>query len=101
MKVLEIDTATSSLEEYARKGNKQPIIVTKNGRPFAALVALKNTDMETIELSANPRFMALIDRSRVRHKTEGGMTRNDVRRSLGLTLPRKRKSDGRLIRLKD
>jgi prevent-host-death family protein len=91
MKVMEIDTATSSLEEYARKVKKQPIIVTKNGRPFAALVALKNADMETIELSTNPRFMDLIDRSRERHKTQGGMTRNEVSRSLGLNRPKGRK----------
>lgn len=91
MKVLEIDTATSSLEKYARKVKKQPIIVTKNGRPFAGLVALKNADMETMKLSTNPRFMDLIDRSRERHKTQGGMTRNEVRRSLGLTRPKGRK----------
>ena len=91
MKVLEIDTATSSLEKYARKVKTQPIIVTKNGKPFAALVSLKNADMETIEMSANPRFMNLIDRSRERHKTEGGMTRDEVRRSLGLNKSKTRK----------
>ena len=56
MKVLEIDTATSSLEKYARKVKTQPIIVTKNGRPFAALVSLKNADMETIKMSTNPKL---------------------------------------------
>jgi hypothetical protein len=47
--------------------------------------------METIEMSTNPRFMNLIDRSRERHKTEGGMTGDEVRRSLGLNKPKARK----------
>jgi len=91
MKVLEIDTATFSLEKYARKVKTQPIIVTKNGRPFAALVPLKNADMEAIEMSTNARFMNLIDRSRQRRKTEGGMNGDEVRHSLGLNRPRTRK----------
>ena len=61
MKVLEIDTSTSSLEKYARKVKTQPIIVTKNGRPFAALVSLKNADMETILQEKNERIQLLLE----------------------------------------
>jgi antitoxin (DNA-binding transcriptional repressor) of toxin-antitoxin stability system len=82
MKVLEINAATSSLEEYARNINKESIIVTKKGKPLAALVALKDSDMETIGLSSNPRFMELIVHSRTRYKAEGGISAANVRRSL-------------------
>jgi hypothetical protein len=82
MKVLEINAATSSLEEYARNITKEPIIVTENGKPLAALVALTDSDMETVSLSANPRFMRLIARSRTRYEAEGGISAAKVRRSL-------------------
>jgi antitoxin (DNA-binding transcriptional repressor) of toxin-antitoxin stability system len=83
MKVLEINAATSSLEEYARNITKEPIIVTKKGKPLAALVALKDSDMETVSLSADPKFMRIIARSRTRYKAEGGFSASEVRRSLG------------------
>jgi hypothetical protein len=88
MKVLEISDATSSLKEYARNINKESIIVTKNGKPLAALMALKDSDMETIGLSSDPRFMHLIARSRTRYKAEGGIPAEDVRRSLQKNQPR-------------
>ena len=49
----------------------------------AALVAIENTDMETVALSTNPRFMALIERSRTRQKAEGGISSAELRRRLG------------------
>jgi prevent-host-death family protein len=83
MKVLEIDTATSPLEEYARNVKREPLIVTKNGKPMAALVSLKSSDMETIKLSTDPRFMRLIKRARAHYQAEGGVSGTEVRRSLG------------------
>lgn len=76
MKVLEIDTATSPLEEYARNVKREPLIVTKNGKPMAALVSLKSSDMETIKLSTDPRFMRLIKRARAHYQAEGGGVRH-------------------------
>jgi PHD/YefM family antitoxin component YafN of YafNO toxin-antitoxin module len=91
MKVLEINMATSPLEEYARNVKKEPLIVTKNGKPMAAVVALKSSDMETIKLSTDPRFMRLIARTRARHAAKGGMSGAEVRRSLGHSRTKRRK----------
>ena len=38
----------------------------------------------TATLSNDPRFLALIDRSRVRHNAEGGISSEEMRRRLGL-----------------
>jgi hypothetical protein len=35
-------------------------------------VPIANADVETVTLSTHPRFLALIERSRVRQNTEGG-----------------------------
>jgi len=66
MKTIEMTEATAALAEYARRVAIEPVIVTVGGEPVAALVAIENADMETISLSTNPKFMALIERARTR-----------------------------------
>lgn len=84
MKTLEMTEATAPLEEYARNVNKEPLILTIDGKPIAALVAIENTDWETVILSAHPQFLALIEHSRARQKAEGGVSSEEMRRRLGL-----------------
>ena len=79
-RTVELTEATQSLAEYAQQVDGGAIIVTSNGRPIAAVVALPNTDVETIALSQNPDFLAIIERSRARHTHEGGIPSADMRR---------------------
>jgi antitoxin (DNA-binding transcriptional repressor) of toxin-antitoxin stability system len=72
MKTIEISKAKGTLEEYAGTIGQGPVVVTKGGQPVAALVAIENADLETVSLSTNPEFIALIERSRSRHSEEGG-----------------------------
>jgi antitoxin (DNA-binding transcriptional repressor) of toxin-antitoxin stability system len=90
MKTLEMDQATEPLAEYARRVKKAPVLLTVHGKPVAALVAVANADAETIALSMNDRFLSLIERSRVRHKTEGGLSAAEMRKRLGLIKPRQK-----------
>jgi prevent-host-death family protein len=84
MKTLEIGKATGSLAQYAKSVGKGPVIVTRGGRPLAALMPIENTDVETATLSTHPQFLALIERARVRHQKQGGISSRDLRRHLGL-----------------
>lgn len=84
MKTLEMAKATKSLAKYARDARKGPVVLMANGKPVAALVIIRNADLETIQLSTNPKFMALIKRSRVRHRTRGGISSAEMRRRLGV-----------------
>ena len=79
-RTIELAEATQSLAEYAQQVDDGVIIVTSNGRPIAAVVALPNTDAETIALSQNPQFLAIIERSRARQTHEGGISSADMRR---------------------
>ncbi|MGH7771680.1 MAG: type II toxin-antitoxin system Phd/YefM family antitoxin [Candidatus Binatia bacterium] len=83
MKRIDIRKASGSLAEYAREARKHPIIVVKNGKPVAALVAVRNADTETTSLSTSRRFLAIIERSRNRWKKEGGIPAGEIRRRLG------------------
>ncbi len=82
MRTVEFADAKLPLSEYARKVKKEPFIITKEGKPVAALVSLVNTDMETVSLSNNPKLIRLIERSRSRQKTEGGISAEEMRRRL-------------------
>ncbi len=82
MKTIEMTKATLSLSDYTKKVKKEPVIVTSEGRPVAALVRISNADIETVSLSNNPQFLDLIDRSRVRQRSEGGISTEEMRRRL-------------------
>ena len=84
MKTIEMAKATAPLAEYAQDVDKEPIILTKKGKPIAALVTIENADLETVTLSTNPKFLALIERSRTRQKTQGGISSKEMRRRLQL-----------------
>ncbi|MGK7928782.1 MAG: hypothetical protein AB4290_26685 [Spirulina sp.] len=84
MKILDVNQATESLAEYARSMEDEPIVLTRDGQPIFALVALDNVDLETVSLSLNPKFIEIIERSRARHKAEGGISLEEVRKKLDL-----------------
>jgi antitoxin (DNA-binding transcriptional repressor) of toxin-antitoxin stability system len=80
MKLVEKADATDTLAEYAANIQGDPIIVTDQGCPVAALVSLENADLETVSLSTNQHFLALIERSRARIHAEGGISSQEMRR---------------------
>jgi hypothetical protein len=84
MKTLELAEATASLADYAKELDQEPIILLSGGKPFAALLAIDDADWETISLSNNPKFQAIIERSRERMREEGGISPDEMRRRLGL-----------------
>ena len=79
-RTVELTEATQSLAEYVQHVDDGVIIVTRNGRPIAAVVALPKTDAETVALSQSPQFLAIIERSRARQAQEGGLSSTDMRR---------------------
>ncbi len=79
MKVLEKNQAQASLSEYVDQIDYEPIIVQIHGKPVAVLMSLEDADWETISLSLNPQFLSIIQRSRLRDKTEGRVSSKVVR----------------------
>ena len=72
--------------------SEESVTLTIGGRPVAILQPLvplvliedEEADLETVTLSTHPQFLELIERSRQRHKTEGGISSEEMRRRLGL-----------------
>ena len=85
MKTIDVTKATLPLADYTKKVKEEPVIVTTRGRPVAALVSISNADIETVSLSNDPKFLDLIERSRARQKSEGGISTKEMYRRLKIT----------------
>jgi hypothetical protein len=57
---------------------------------LAALVSLEGVDEESLSLSTNPQFLEIIEQSRARLRTEGGISSDEMRRRLGLERRKKK-----------
>lgn len=77
-------TNSPPLAEYTTGVKKEPVIVTRKGKPIVALVSIENADLETVSLSTNRKFLKLIERSRARQRREGGISSDEMRRRLGV-----------------
>jgi prevent-host-death family protein len=84
VRTVDITEAIQPLAEYAKQVDTGPIVVTIRGQPMAVVVAIENADLETVLLSTNPQFLALIERSRARQESEGGIPGDEMRRRLEL-----------------
>jgi antitoxin (DNA-binding transcriptional repressor) of toxin-antitoxin stability system len=68
MKTLEVAEATAPLADYARTNRRQTLVLTRKGRPYAALTPISTpTDLENLQVSNSPVFRALIARGLPRH----------------------------------
>jgi prevent-host-death family protein len=85
MRILEIAEARMPLADYAADVGGDPIILTRDGRPVAALVSVENTDWETIRLSTHPEFLALIEQSRESLRRGEGLSAEELRGRLDAT----------------
>jgi len=84
MTKVDFKKASRPLREYATKARKNPIIVFKRGKPFAAVIPIRNADEETLALSTSGKFLKIIARSRARIRREGAVPAGELRRRLGL-----------------
>jgi prevent-host-death family protein len=82
MKTIEIGEATSPLADYIEGVQSEPLVITDHGTPTAVILPLTGTDLESVSLSTNPDFIALIERSRARSSAEGGISSAEMRRRI-------------------
>ncbi len=92
MKTVEVNDATAPLADYARRARRSTVVVMRRGKPLAAIVPLDTDDWEDFIVSQDPGFVEVIRRSEARHKAEGGISLEEMRRKYGLRAKTPRKS---------
>jgi prevent-host-death family protein len=74
MKIASIADIKARLSAYVKESQKGPVIVTRNGKPVAVLLAVKDDDeLERLVLAHSPKFQALLDKSRRQIEETGGI----------------------------
>jgi len=80
MKTIELKDATEPLAEYVKRMEGEPVMIVHKGVPLAVLVPAGNDDYESVQMSTNPEFIAILERSRARGREEGGFSTEEMRK---------------------
>jgi prevent-host-death family protein len=80
MKTIELKDATEPLAEYVKRMEGEPVTIVHKGVPLAVLVPAGNDDYESVQMSTNPEFIAILERSRARGREEGGFSTEEMRK---------------------
>jgi|GEM_PF-1290866 len=84
MNVVPLEKTKLTLPGAADLAKSGTVILTKNGKPLAAIKHLTGLDWESLALADNPRFQALIEESRRAYRIEGALSLSQVCQELGL-----------------
>lgn len=81
---IDITEANYPLADYIQHIESEPTVVMRDGKPIAVVVSIEDVDMESLSLSSNPQFLAIIERARAAHTPGTGMSSDEVRKRLRL-----------------
>ena len=84
MKVVAVEKSDVTASQLAKMAKSGSVILTRNGKPLAAVKDLSGSDWESVSLANNPRFIALIEESRRSYREQGGIPIDDLRKEFGL-----------------
>src|SRR5262245_35233648 len=74
MKIASVANIKARLSAYLKESEQGPVVVTRNGKAVAVLLAVTDEDeLERLLLAHSPKFQALLDNSRRRIEETGGI----------------------------
>jgi prevent-host-death family protein len=84
VKIAPVADVKARFSKYLEECVEGPVVVTKNGRPTAVLVAVSDEEeLERLVLAHTPRFVALLDAAHARIKKSGGVKHEDFWKAAG------------------
>lgn len=83
MKTVDLAKASESLSAYAHDLGEEPVILTVDDEPVAALVSLKNVDRESLVLSTSPAFLRLMQAAREELARGDSVSLEEIKREPG------------------
>jgi PHD/YefM family antitoxin component YafN of YafNO toxin-antitoxin module len=96
MKKMQFRVATAPIRREFGRSNGSTVVFTDKGKAIAAMVPLsdKNIDAESLALSNNPKFLAIIRRSMREFEKGDFLTLDELRDRLGMRPKPRRKAAG-------
>lgn len=96
MKIASVAEVKAQFSAYLKESEQGLVIVTRNGRPVAALLAVHDDDdLERLVLAHSPRLQALLETSRQQIREREGVGHDDFWREMEAQPPVKGRSKGR------
>src|SRR5438270_4473499 len=74
MKIASVADIKARLSAYLKASEEGPVVITRNGKAVAVLLAVTDEDeLERLVLAHSPKFQALLDKSRRQIEETGGI----------------------------
>lgn len=74
MRIASVADVKARLSAYLKETEEGPVVVTRNGRAVAVLLAVTDDDeLERLVLAHSPKFQAFLDKSRRQIEQTGGI----------------------------
>lgn len=84
MKIASLDEVQDRFSAYIDECHESPIIVTRNGRPVAMIIAIEDEDdVDRLLLVHDQRFLRLLEEVRQRVRVAGGVSLAEMRQQVG------------------
>ena len=78
MKIASVADVKSRLSAYLKESEQGPVVVTRNGKAVAVLLAVTDEDeLERLILAYSPKFQAILGKSRRQIEEGGGIAHDD------------------------
>ncbi len=85
MKIASVADVKARLSAYLKESESGPVIVTRNGKAVAVLLAVTDEDeLERLVLAHSPKFQAMLDKSRRQIEETGGIPHEQFWREVEL-----------------
>jgi prevent-host-death family protein len=99
MKIASVADIKARLSAFLKESEHGPVVVTRNGKAVAVLVAVTDDDeLERLLLAHSPKFQALLDKSRRQIETTGGIPHDQFWREVNAETRRAGDKNGRTRR---
>ena len=83
MRIASIADIKARFSAYVKDSEEGPVIVTRNGKPVAVLVSLKDEDeIERMVLAYSPKFQGILQATKRQIREKGGIEHEDFWREV-------------------
>lgn len=91
MKIASVAEVKAQFSAYLKESEHGAVIVTRNGKPVAALLAVQDDEeLERLILAHSPRMKAILETARQQIQQGEGLRHEDFWREMDEEKPRKR-----------
>ena len=96
MKIASVADVKARLSAYLKETERGPVVVTRNGKAVAVLLAVADDDeLERLVLAHSPKFQALLDKSRRQIAETGGIPHEQFWREVKAEARKRAHTNGR------